>query len=1121
MRTPQQHAKDVFVELISNVDPEHWTIRLAELCGGNTEVRNRVVALLHAHQNPDSYLENPAFDPDRTVEQCGPFMEVAGAQVGSYKLLQQIGEGGMGLVFMAEQTLPVKRRVALKIVKPGMDSRQVIARFEAERQALALMDHPNIAKVFDAGTTTGGRPYFVMELVKGVPITNYCDEYRLTPRERLGLFLSVCQAVQHAHLKGVIHRDLKPSNVLIAAYDGKPVPKVIDFGVAKATGPKLTEKTMFTEFGSVIGTLEYMSPEQAELNQLDIDTRSDVYSLGVLLYELLTGTTPLEQERIKESAFHEILRFIREEEPPKPSTRLSTSNSLPVVAGNRGTEATRLIRVVRGELDWIVMKSLEKDRNRRYESASALGTDLERYLSSEAVQACPPSAWYRFRKMTRRNKVAIVTTGLVAASLLIGTAVSLWQMTAALKAEAQAQNSLAEAVAAKERATEAEELATERLAAEQAAREEATREAKRATEVSKLLKQVLESPTPDTGHGSDYTVHQMLREFADTQLPKLTDQPELEAELRSILGISYLSLKLPDEAKPLLTRALEIRKELYSDDHPAVAESLRNLAVYHLGTNNLVEQAEYAKQSVEMYRRLGIENEERIKALHILQVAWLFLEQHERAVKVYKEAQQVAESMDEMPPAMSEVMSNYANVLTRLGRLDEAKELALESLQLLRKLRGNQHRQTGWGLQILAIVHMHRDEMPEAEEAISEAIEIFSRFYDDDHSSIRSSVRILATALQRQEKYDDLAALTSRYESLFGTKDFAPIAWVFPAEVACGKNVVFSGWIKTEHLDGWAALWWDANKGDETIAFDNMKESAPEGTTDWKQFEIKLAIPVETDNINFGVLISGKGRAWFDSLKVTIDGEEYIDDQLGLGFESPNVEHYHGRDNPLYRKFLDRNVVKNGLQSLRMESVTQPFLVPAEILEEYVGQYEMEYGVLATIRREDEKIFAQLTGQPQVQVYPESETKFNYRDIEASIRFERDEKGDISQFVLHQNGKDHIAKRRRVGEEPVEIEINPESLDALVGEYRYDDDLSFTVTRERSQLWVRLTGQRKMKVYPKSKSRFFYKPVVAEIEFHENESSEFDALTLYQGGAEVRAERINEPSLDDNDLSEE
>src|SRR5688500_3447418 len=336
-----------------------------------------------------------------------------GTVIGRYKLLEPIGEGGYGAVFMAEQTSPVRRKVALKIIKAGMDTRQVIARFEAERQALALMDHPNIAKVFDAGVTDTGRPYFVMELVRGASITKYCDQHRLPPRARLELFVQVCQAVQHAHQKGIIHRDLKPTNVLVALYDGRPVPKVIDFGVAKATGQRLTERTIFTGFGDVIGTLEYMSPEQAELNQLDVDTRSDIYSLGVLLYELLTGSTPLEHKRVRNAALLEMLRVVREEESPRPSTRLRTAEELPSIAASRGLEPRKLSGLVKGELDWIVMKALEKDRSRRYETANGLAMGVQRYLGDEAVHACPPSARYRFRKFARRNKRALVMASVV------------------------------------------------------------------------------------------------------------------------------------------------------------------------------------------------------------------------------------------------------------------------------------------------------------------------------------------------------------------------------------------------------------------------------------------------------------------------------------------------------------------------------------------------------------------------------------------------------------------------------------------------------------------------------------------------------------------------------------
>jgi serine/threonine protein kinase len=401
--------EDIFLAAVEKAPSDRATY-LDAVCGSDAKLRAQVEALLRSHDEAGSLLEQPLFRPGPTLDEP-PAPEQPGITVGPYKLLEQIGEGGMGTVWMAQQTEPVKRLVAVKLIKAGMDSKLVIARFEAERQALALMDHANIARVLDAGTTSAGRPYFVMDLVKGVPITRYCDQHHLTPRQRLELFVPVCQAVQHAHQKGIIHRDLKPSNVLVALYDGKPVPKIIDFGVAKAAGQSLTDKTLVTGFGSLVGTLEYMSPEQAEINQFDIDTRSDIYALGVLLYELLTGGPPFTRKELEKTGMLEMLRVIREQEPTRPSAKLSTAEGLPTLAANRGTEPAKLRRLVRGELDWIAMKALEKDRSRRYETANGFALDVQRYLADEPVQACPPSAWYRLRKFARRNKRALVMAG--------------------------------------------------------------------------------------------------------------------------------------------------------------------------------------------------------------------------------------------------------------------------------------------------------------------------------------------------------------------------------------------------------------------------------------------------------------------------------------------------------------------------------------------------------------------------------------------------------------------------------------------------------------------------------------------------------------------------------------
>jgi serine/threonine protein kinase/WD40 repeat protein len=448
-----ERVQSVFLRAVEVADTADRAALLAHECGHDTELRRRVEALLQASDRADSFLEPPVRDLNATAAER--VAEGPGTVIGPYKLMEQIGEGGMGLVFVAEQQQPVRRKVALKVIKPGMDSRAIIARFEAERQALALMDHPNIAKIHDGGETATGRPYFVMELVKGVPITEYCDQNEVPIRERLELFGHVCDAVQHAHQKGIIHRDIKPSNVLVMSNDGVPVVKVIDFGVAKAIGQQLTDKTLYTQFAQLVGTPLYMSPEQAGQSSVDIDTRTDIYALGVLLYELLTGTTPFDKERLKDASYDEIRRIIREEEPPKPSTRISTmGQASTTISTQRKSDPKRLSALFRGELDWIVMKALEKDRNRRYETANGVAMDVQRYLADEPVQACPPSAAYRFRKLVRRNKVLFATVTTVAVTLLVAAAAVTWKWRDAETARQQEQT-------AKEQAEEAEKQARE------------------------------------------------------------------------------------------------------------------------------------------------------------------------------------------------------------------------------------------------------------------------------------------------------------------------------------------------------------------------------------------------------------------------------------------------------------------------------------------------------------------------------------------------------------------------------------------------------------------------------------------------------------------------------------
>ncbi|MBX7209562.1 MAG: protein kinase [Verrucomicrobiaceae bacterium] len=419
-------------------------------CGEDAALRAEVESLLAAMDDAGSFLANPvAADLDVTIkavpgtlpsQRVLPPSEKSGDRIGPYKLLQEIGQGGFGTVWMADQEQPVRRRVALKIIKLGMDTKEVVARFEQERQALAMMDHPNIARVFDAGATEQGRPFFVMELVRGMKITDYCDEKGLSTAERVELFILVCQAVQHAHQKGIIHRDLKPSNILVTVNDGKAVPKVIDFGVAKATQGKLADGTLFTQFEQMVGTPLYMSPEQAEMTSLDVDTRSDIYSLGVLLYELLTGRTPIDTATFAKAGMGEIRRIIREVDPVLPSARLKTldGNTLSTTAKRRHTDPAKLPGTLRGDIDWIVMKCLEKDRARRYDTANGLAMDLQRHLANEVVVARPPTAAYLLSKLIRRNKVAFAAGTAIAASLVIGIAASVWQAVRATQAEKKA-----------------------------------------------------------------------------------------------------------------------------------------------------------------------------------------------------------------------------------------------------------------------------------------------------------------------------------------------------------------------------------------------------------------------------------------------------------------------------------------------------------------------------------------------------------------------------------------------------------------------------------------------------------------------------------------------------------
>jgi serine/threonine protein kinase/tetratricopeptide (TPR) repeat protein len=553
----------------------------------------------------NGHVAGPDPSPKESAPLSFPSAERPGGRIGPYKLIEQLGEGGCGIVYLAEQEHPVRRRVALKVIKPGMDSKEFLARFEAERQALALMDHPNIAKVLEAGATENGRPYFVMEWVKGSRITQHCDTARLSTRERLHLFVQVCHAIQHAHQKGIIHRDIKPSNVMVSMQDGVAVPKVIDFGIAKATtGQPLTDKTIFTAFEQFIGTPAYMSPEQAAGNWLDVDTRTDIYALGVLLYELLTGKTPFDTKRLLARGLEEIRRIIREEEPPRPSTKLSTldPSEQTEIASRRQAEAPKLLGAIRGDLDWIVMKSLEKERARRYESASGLGLEIERFLHDEPVTARPPTKLYRLQKLARRNKVAVTAALTVTAALVLGLGLSTWLFV-------QERTALKKETLARERATTAEQKAR---------KESSTRQ-----QFAQFLQDMLQGVGPSVALGRDTT---LLREILDktaSRIPTdLKDQSEVATLLRITLGTVYLEAAEYPKAETMFREAIAAQRALPPNDRSSLATCLSDLAVVLGMQSKLVEAEASIKEAVAMHSQLpGNDNREWARELNALGVA--------------------------------------------------------------------------------------------------------------------------------------------------------------------------------------------------------------------------------------------------------------------------------------------------------------------------------------------------------------------------------------------------------------------------------------------------------------------------------------------------------------------
>ena len=773
---------------------------LDRACGGDAALRARVDRLVAAHLRAGDFLKGPAAGLEQGETALYPQAGAdggpgLGSRVGPYTLREVIGEGGMGLVFVAEQSSPVRRKVALKVIKPGMDSRQVVARFEAERQALALMDHPNIATVLDAGATDEGRPYFVMELVKGVTLTDYCDANRLPVRGRLGLFLQVCAAVQHAHQKGVIHRDLKPSNVLVTVHDGAAVVKVIDFGVAKAVGAALTDGTLDTGLTQLVGTPVYMSPEQAGGGGRDVDTRADVYALGVVLYELLTGTTPFEGSRLRSKGLEEFRRAVREEEPARPSERLSTldATARSTLADRRGADPRRLTGEVRRDLDWVAMRCLEKDRERRYESAAALAADVRRYLADEPVEARRPTAGYRLRKFVRRNRPQVIAGGLVVVTLVggvIGTTLGLVRANRAAEAERQARLGAVKQQERAEQAAEAERIARldaveQRELAERAAdqerrakldadakRREAERNLAFAKKGNDILGSVFEALNPQADYKAVADLRNALRDnltkaVRDLEGSALGDPREVAA-MQERLGLSLLGLGDAPLAIEVLQKALGTNKALFGPDHPSTLANMNNLARTYRYGGQFAKAVLLHEQAMErMNAKLGPDHPSTLANMGNLASAYRAGGQLAKAVPLFEQAMEGMKA--KLGPDHPSTLNSMNNLATSYA---EAKQGGKAVVTFATYLEGSRKRLPKDDTQIagmLAGVSLNLlgcGQYEAAEPLLRECLALRDKLQPDDYTTFNTRSMLGGSLLGQMKYVEAKPLLHAGYEGL-------------------------------------------------------------------------------------------------------------------------------------------------------------------------------------------------------------------------------------------------------------------------------------------------------------------------------------------------------------------
>jgi serine/threonine protein kinase/tetratricopeptide (TPR) repeat protein len=739
---------------------------------------------------PGCQFENP--DGAKSCERCGaalppldetrdgptmtvrsPLKDVASGDIlaGKYEIEETLGKGGMGTVFKARQIKPVRRSVAVKVIKLGMDTNEVIARFEAERQALAVMDHPNIAKVLDGGATDTGRPFFVMELVKGIPITKYCDMNRLSTRERLGLFVPVRQAVQHAHQKGVIHRDLKPTNVLVSIQDDRPVPKIIDFGIAKATDHRLSERTVFTELGQLIGTPEYMSPEQAEMSGLDIDARTDIYSLGVMLYELLVGVLPFDPKALRSAAFAEIQRIIRETDPPRASTRLSSlGDTQKSIAEHRRTDPGGLRKQLRGDLDWIIVKAMEKDRTRRYDTSSGLASDIERYLRHEPIAARPPSPWYKTSKFARRHKLGLAAGSLVALALVAGLTLATIGLVRAKRAEAAAA----------------------------AERDRANLEATTAKQVSDFLVGLFRVSDPSEALGNSVTAREILDKGADRIKEELREQPLVQARLMGTMGEVYTNLGLFDQATSLMEQSLETRRGVLGNEHIDVIDSLNSLAVLLYSKGRYQEAERHFRETLRVCQALfGEDGPEVANCQNNLAMTLKAQNKLEEAEPLYRRALEIRrEHLGDKSPEVAQSLNNLGMFLYARKQYDEAEPLLREALAMNRKLLGEEHPEISANLSNLGLVLRAGGQTQEAERVFREVVALDRKIYGDEHPYVATSLINLAVMLANAGELAEAQKLFQE-SILIRRKVFSDSHW----ETATAKSMLGGYLIKAEKYE--------------------------------------------------------------------------------------------------------------------------------------------------------------------------------------------------------------------------------------------------------------------------------------------------------------------------------